>query len=98
MVRIFGKLFEMMADFKNSVLTSDAVVLVAALLVSGLVFNWLFRVLRPTLTALAAVALIAFALQYFLGVSPEALWYRVIHLPELAQSLWKSIANSSLFS
>ena len=88
----------MMADFKNSVLTSDAVVLVAALLVSGLIFNWLFRVLRPTLGVLAMIALIALALQYFLGVSPEALWYKVIHLPQLAQSLWKSVENSSLFS
>lgn len=87
-----------MADFKNSVLTSDAVVLVAALLVSGLIFNWLFRVLRPTLGVLATIALIALALQYFLGVSPEALWYKVIHLPQLAQSLWKSVENSSLFS
>jgi hypothetical protein len=88
----------MMADFKNSVITSDAVVLVAALLVSGLMFNWFFRVLRPTLGVLAMVALIAVVLQYFLGVSPEALWYKIIHLPQLAQSLWKSIANSSLFS
>lgn len=88
----------MMADFKNSVLTRDAVVLVAALLVSGLVFNWLSRVLRPTLGVLAMIALIALALQYVLGVSPESLWYKVIHLPQLAQSLWKSVANSSLFS
>ena len=88
----------MMADFKNSILTSDAVVLVAALLVSGLMFNWLFRVLRPTLGVLAIIALIALGLQYFLGVSPEALWYKVIHLPQLAQSLWKSVENSSLFS
>lgn len=88
----------MMADFKNSVLTSDAVVLVAALLVSGLMFNWLFRVLRPTLGVVATIALIALALKYFLGVSPEALWYKVIHLHQLAQSLWKSVENSSLFS
>ncbi|WP_404783538.1 hypothetical protein [Altericista sp. CCNU0014] len=88
----------MMADFKSSVLTSDAVVLGAALLVSGLVFNWLLRILRPTLSVLVTIALIALALQYFLGVSPEALWYKIIHLPQLAQSFWKSVANSSLFS
>lgn len=88
----------MMADFKSSVLTSDAVVLVAALLVSGLVLNWLFWVLRPTLTVLATIALIALALQYFLDISPEALWSKILHLPQLAQSLWKSAANSSLFS
>lgn len=88
----------MMADFKNSVLTSDAVVLAAAVMVAGLMLNWLFKVLRPTLGVLATIALIALALQYFLGVSPEALWYKIIHLPQLAQSLWKSVANSSLFS
>lgn len=82
-----------MSDFKSSVLTSDAVILVAALIISGLALNWFFRVLRPTLTAVVTIALIALALQYFFGVSPEALWYKVVHLPDLATSLWKSIVN-----
>lgn len=55
----------------------ELVIVIGAVIVSFLVFTWLFRVVRATLKTAVLVALTLLALQLFFGIGPQALWEQI---------------------
>jgi hypothetical protein len=65
---------------------TDWILLVAALITSIVVFNFLVRVLRATISAAITLALVALILYFGLGVSPIDLFQELLHwLQRVAQ-------------
>ncbi|GAB4376560.1 MAG: hypothetical protein Kow00121_23880 [Elainellaceae cyanobacterium] len=58
----------------------DWILLVAALVVSFLVFGFLVRVVRAAIGTAIAIALVVLALQLVFGIGPNDLWQEVENL------------------
>ena len=54
----------------------------ASLLVSLLVFNWAFKVLKASIGTAISLAAIVLAMQLLFGIGPNQLFQHIIHLPE----------------
>jgi type IV secretory pathway TrbL component len=68
----------------------ELIILIAALLVSWLVFNWAVKVLKASIGTAIALAVIVLTMQLMFGIGPNQLLQYVIHLPE---TLWKMISG-----
>lgn len=66
------------------------VLLIAAIVVSVLVFTWVLRVVKTTLTTAITIAAIVLLLQLVFGIGPEQLWQQVSQVPQL---LWQLITG-----
>jgi hypothetical protein len=66
----------------------ETIVLLAALIVSWLVFTALLRVAKTTFSTAIAIAAIVFVLHLLFGIGPQQLWQQIIQLP---QTLWHLI-------
>lgn len=64
------------------------VILIAALIVSFLVFTWLIRVVKATIGTAIAIALIVLVLQLVFGIGPQDLWEQVVGLWD---NVWRSL-------
>lgn len=64
------------------------ILLIAALIVSFLVFTWLVRVVKATIKTAILIALIVLALQLLFGIGPTDLWEQV---NGLWQTWWQSL-------
>ena len=64
------------------------VLLIAALVVSLLVFAFLVKVFRAAIGAAIAIAIVVFAVQFFFGISPNRVMQEVNGLWE---NLWQHI-------
>jgi hypothetical protein len=62
------------------------ILLIAAILVSWLVFTGLVKVAKTTIGTALAIAAIVLALQIIFGINPQELWQEIIQLP---QTLWQ---------
>jgi predicted neutral ceramidase superfamily lipid hydrolase len=67
----------------------DLVLLIAAIVVSWLVFTALIKVVKTTVTTALTVAAIVFALQFLLGINPNQLWQQVTQLPQIIWQLFQ---------
>lgn len=77
-------------------MTNEPIVVVAALAILGLLLNWLFKVLQPTIITALAITGIVLGLQLFLGVGPETLGQEVVRLPEHLWQFWQQFARTYL--
>jgi hypothetical protein len=68
----------------------ELVILIAAGVVSWLVFTWLLRVVKTTLKTAFLVAAIVMVLQVTLGVGPNRLWQVVTELPQQLGQLFNN--------
>ncbi len=62
---------------------TDWLMLVAALVTSMVIFTFLFRILRALIGTVIMLAVVALALQFFLGISPTELLHQVMQSAEL---------------
>lgn len=62
---------------------TDWLMLVAALVTSMVIFTFLFRILRALIGTVIMLAVVALALQFFLGISPAELLHQVMQSAEL---------------
>ena len=69
---------------------TDLIVLIAALLITWLVFTWFVKVLKASISAALFIATIVLILQVYLGVRPQRLWQQIIQLPEM---IWQLFGN-----
>ncbi|MEG5135638.1 MULTISPECIES: hypothetical protein [unclassified Microcoleus] len=60
----------------------ELIILIASLLVSWLVFNWAFKVLKASVGTAIALAAIVLAMQLLFGIGPNQLFQHITHLPE----------------
>ncbi|MGB5772202.1 MAG: hypothetical protein WBM32_20390 [Crocosphaera sp.] len=67
----------------------NLILLIAALLVSFLVFRWLFTVIKSTATTALTVAIIILLLQFTLGISPQELLTEIINIPQTFRELFQ---------
>ncbi len=68
----------------------NLILLIAALLVSFLIFRWLFTIIKSTIINLAIIALIIVLLQSVFGISPQELLNEIINLPETFQDFFNN--------
>ncbi|XWK86178.1 MAG: hypothetical protein U7127_18380 [Phormidium sp.] len=61
----------------------ELIVLIAALIVTFLVFTWLIKVVKATLQTALTIAIIILILQLIFGIGPSQLWQKIIELPQL---------------
>lgn len=66
----------------------NLILILAALLVSWLVFRWMFKVVKTTFTTALAIATIILVLQLTLGIGPNRVLEQIIDLPQI---LWHLI-------
>lgn len=59
----------------------NLILLIAALIVSWLVFTALLNLLKTTLKTAFSIAAIVLVLQLVFGISPQELWQEIIQLP-----------------
>ncbi len=67
----------------------NLILFIAALLVSFLLFRWLFTVIKSTIVNLAVIVLIIVLLQSVFDISPQELFKEIISLPQTVQDLLK---------
>ncbi|MCT7948560.1 hypothetical protein NG798_02030 [Ancylothrix sp. C2] len=63
-------------------MTLELITIIAALIVSWLVFTALVSLLKTTLKTAFTVALIVLILQLGFGIGPQQLWQHIIQLPQ----------------
>lgn len=56
------------------------IILIAALVISFLIFTWLIRVVKATVTTAFTIALLVLLLQLFFGIGPQDIWQEVTAL------------------
>lgn len=66
---------------------TDLLILIAALIVSWLVFSALIKVLKTTVSTAIAIAAIVLVLQLVFGIDPQDLWQQITQLPETLRQL-----------
>ncbi|MDJ0731215.1 MAG: hypothetical protein QNJ33_14610 [Crocosphaera sp.] len=69
------------------------ILFIAALLVSFLLFRWLFTVIKSTVINLLMIALIIVLLQFAFGISYQELFNEIIKLPQTFQDFFDSTVS-----
>jgi len=69
----------------------DLLILIAALIVSWLIFTALIKVVKTTASTAIAITAIVLVLQLAFGVNPQDLWQQTTQLP---QTLWHTITGN----
>ena len=69
----------------------DLLILIAALIVSWLIFTALIKIVKTTVSTAIAIAAIVLVLQLAFGVNPQDLWQQITQLP---QTLWHTITGN----
>lgn len=68
----------------------NPILLIAALIVSWLVFTWLLKVAKTTLKTAVLIAAIVLGLQVVLGIGPDQVWQAIADIPQMIQSLFSN--------
>lgn len=66
---------------------TDLIILLAALIVSWLVFTALIKIVKTTVSTALAIAAIVLVLQLVFGINPQELWQQIITLPQTLQQI-----------
>jgi ABC-type multidrug transport system permease subunit len=69
----------------------NLILLIAAIVVSFLIFTWLIKVVKATITTALLIALIVFGVQILFGIGPNEIWDQVKGLWEW---LWRSLTGA----
>ena len=67
----------------------DLIVIIAAVVVAWLIFNWSIKVLKASLGTALTIAAIALILQIFLGIGFEEVWQQLIQFAETVQQFFQ---------
>lgn len=66
----------------------ELIVLIAAVVVSWLVFTALMKLVKTTVSTAIAIAAIVLILQLFFGIGPDRLFEQIVQLPQMLWSLF----------
>lgn len=69
----------------------NIILLVAAIVVTFLVFTWLVKVVKATIGTAIAIALLILALQLFFGIGPLQVWQQ---MSQFFQAVWQTVTGS----
>ena len=68
----------------------EIIILIAVMLISWLVFTWLIKVLKASISTALAIAIIVLILQLVFGIGFQEVWQQIIQLPD---TLWQLFAD-----
>jgi hypothetical protein len=63
----------------------ELIIVIGALLVTWLVFTWVIKVLKASISTAIAIAGIVLILQLAFGIGPDRIWQQILLLP---QTIW----------
>ncbi len=65
----------------------ELIILIAALIVSWLVFTALIKLVKTTVSTAIVIAAIVLVLQLVFGINPQDLWQQITQLPQIVWHL-----------
>lgn len=68
----------------------DLIIWIAAIVVAGLVFTLLVKVVKATIKTAITIAIIVLILQLCFGIGPNQLWQQIIYIP---QAFWQAVTD-----
>ena len=68
----------------------ELIIFLAALVVAWLIFTWLLKVAKASISTALAIAVIVLMLQLIFGIGPQELWQQVTQLPQV---LWQLVSE-----
>lgn len=68
----------------------NLILVIAAIVISFLVFTWLIRVVKATIGTAIAIAILVLVLQLFFGIGPGQVWEQVSQIP---QAIWQFVTG-----
>ena len=68
----------------------EIIILIAVMLISWLVFTWLIKVLKASISTALAIAIIVLILQLVFGIGFQEVWQQIVQLPD---TLWGFFAD-----
>ena len=68
----------------------NLIVIIAAIVVAWLIFTWLIKILKASITTALTIAVIALTLQIFLGIGFEEVWQELI---QFSKTVWQFFAQ-----
>jgi len=66
----------------------ELIILLAAMVVSWLVFTWLIKVVKASVNTAFAIAIILLILQLLFGIAPPEIWQQIKELPQIIKDLF----------
>jgi hypothetical protein len=63
----------------------ELIIVIGALLVTWLVFTWVIKVLKASISTAIAIAAIVLILQLAFGIGPDRIWQQILLFP---QTIW----------
>lgn len=71
-------------------MTLSLIIWIAAVVVAFLVFTWLIKVVKATVSMAISIAIIVLILQLLFGIGPQQLWQQILQIPEL---VWRMVTG-----
>ena len=63
-------------------MSTDFIVIIAAILIAWLIFTWSIKVLKASISTALSIAIIALILQIFLGIGWEEVWQQLVQFSQ----------------
>ncbi|WP_204102222.1 MULTISPECIES: hypothetical protein [Spirulina sp. CCY15215] len=67
----------------------NLIILIAAIIVTWLVFTWLIKIVKVSIKTALTIAAIVLILQLVFGIGPKDLWEQILQLPETIQKMFR---------
>ncbi|MGB3240831.1 MAG: hypothetical protein WBB29_21270 [Geitlerinemataceae cyanobacterium] len=71
-------------------MSAQLILVIASLILSWLIFTWLIKIVKTTVSTAIAVAAIVLLLQLFFGIGPDAILDSIFNLPQLLKDTFSS--------
>ena len=71
-------------------MSAQLILVIASLILSWLIFTWLIKIVKTTVSTAIGVAAIALLLQLFFGIGPDAILDSIFNLPQLLKDTFSS--------
>ena len=69
----------------------NLVIWIAALIVAFLVFTWLIKIVKATVSTAISIAIIVLILQLLFGIGPQQLWQQILEIPQV---VWQKVTGN----
>lgn len=74
---------------------TQLILLIAAIIVTWLIFTWLIKVVKASITTAITIAIIVLVLQFVFGINSQELVREITHLPQTLWQLFKALPTLS---
>lgn len=72
-------------------LSLSLIIWIAAFIVAFLVFAWLIKIVKATVSTAISIAIIVLILQLLFGIGPQQLWQQIVQIPEF---VWQRVTGN----